>query len=180
MTAAKTTKAATGTTAPTAAMEETIAATKESMDAAVKAGQESMTKSVEQAMSASKEQFDKASASLYKGMDEMADYSKANTDAVITSANVVTKGVEAMARSWFAFTQTSVDQSMAVAKKAMAVKSLKELADLQSAYTKDSFDALLTEGTKMSELALKTANDALAPLSARVNDTVSKIGKTAA
>lgn len=176
MTAAKTTKAA----APTAAMEETIAATKESMDAAVKASQETVTKSVEQAMTVSKEQFDKASATLNKGMDEMADYSKANADAMMASANVVTKGAEEMARAWFAFTQSSVDQSMAMAKKAMAVKSLKELVDLQSAYTKDSFDALLSEGTKMSEMALKTANDAMAPISERVNDTVSKIGKVAA
>ena len=58
-----------------------------------------------------------------------------------------------------------------------AVKTIQELVELQNAYAKASIDALVSESTKMQELTVKIANEALAPLSARVNATVEVLSK---
>ena len=43
-----------------------------------------------------------------------------------------------------------------------------------------NIDALVAEGTKLSELSMKVANEAIAPIQARVSETVEKLTKSAA
>jgi len=63
------------------------------------------------------------------------------------------------------------------AKALLAAKTLREAADLQNDWAKASFDKLVAEGTKVSELSVKVANEAFQPLNARMNVAVEKLFK---
>lgn len=179
MSTAKTTKsvAADPTVPAVKAIEDTIAATKESMESAVKAGQDAYAKNLEGTIAASKEQFDKMSVNLFKSFDEVTAFNKANAEAVVTAGTVVSKGMEDLGKALFDFSKMSVDNAVNTMKAVMTAKSIREVVELQSEFTKASFDGLLAESAKLSEMSVKVANEVMAPINARVNATVEKFGK---
>jgi len=123
------------------------------------------------------EQLQKASAQLLKSYEELNALTKGNVDAVVQSGTIVAKGAEQVSKQVAAFTQASIEQSLAVSKSALTVKSIRELVDLQNSYLKSSLDALVAESTKLQQLSIKVTNEALAPLNARVNVAVEKLAK---
>ncbi|MCA1998118.1 MAG: phasin family protein [Armatimonadetes bacterium] len=143
-------------------MEDAVAQAKENMDGFIKASQE---------------QAGKASAQMMKGYDELTTIAKQNVEAFIQSGTIVAKGAEEAGKQVAAFTQSSLEKGMATGKAMMGVKTFRDLVDLQNEYTKSSFDALVAETTRMQELSLKIANEAFAPINARVNATIEKIAK---
>lgn len=164
-TAAKTT-----VPAPAADIKDTIEAT-------VTAAQEAATKNVEQAVAYTKEQLDKVSKQSFQAYEDLAGFHKENVDAMLASSNVLAKGIESLSKNILAFSQTQIESGMSTAKAAVAVKTLRELVDLQTEYARTSFDALIAETTKAAELSVKVANEAMEPISARVNATVEKLAK---
>jgi phasin family protein len=123
------------------------------------------------------EQLQKASAQLLKSYEDLNALTKGNVEAVVQSGTIVAKGAEQAGKQVAAFTQASLEQSLAIGKSAMAVKSIRELVDLQNAYLKSTLDALVAESTKLQQLSIKVTNEALAPLNARVNVAVEKLAK---
>lgn len=123
------------------------------------------------------EQIQKASAQLMKSYEDLNALTKGNVDAVVQSGTIVAKGAEEAGKQVAAFTQASLEQSLAIGKSALAVKSIRELIDLQNSYLKSSLDALVAESTKWQQLSIKVTNEALAPLNARVNVAVEKLAK---
>ncbi|AWU93161.1 phasin family protein [Azospirillum ramasamyi] len=148
--------------AVTKSVEDAIATAKQNLEGLVKAQQE---------------QIEKASAQVLKGYDDLTVLTKQNVDAFVKSGTVVAKGAEEAGKQVTAFTQSSLEKSVSNAKALLAVKTIQELVELQNAYAKASIDALVSESTKMQELTVKIANEALAPLSARVNATVEVLSK---
>ncbi|MCG5239989.1 phasin family protein [Azospirillum doebereinerae] len=149
------------------------------------------TKTIEDAVSTAKlnleglvkaqqEQVEKASAKILKSYDELSVLTKGNVDAVVKSSTIVAKGAEEAGKQVAAFTQSSLEKSVSTGKALLAVKTIQELIELQNAYTKASFDAFVAESTKLQELSVKIANEALAPLSERVNLAVGKLAKPVA
>ncbi|HYG88667.1 MAG TPA: phasin family protein [Azospirillum sp.] len=126
---------------------------------------------------AQQEQIEKASAQFLKSYEELNALTKGNVDAVVQSSTIVAKGAEEAGKQVAAFAQASLEKNVATGKAAFAVKSIRELIDLQNDYLKQSFDALITETTKLQELSVKVTNEALAPLNARMNLTVEKLAK---
>jgi len=129
MTTAKTSSTSKTATSATKSVEDTIAATKAQMDDAVRAGQETAVKTFEQAVATSKEQFEKAGAQFFEGFNEVADFQKANVDAVMAASTAWAKGFETMGRAWFGFTQSTLEQTVSTAKAMMTAKTLKEVVE---------------------------------------------------
>jgi len=94
-------------------------------------------------------------------------FSKENAEAVLKSANLAGKGIEAINSEAFAYSRQSVQESVAATKAMLGSKSVQELFELQSDYVKSAFQAYLGEMNKVRELALTTAKDAAEPLQAR-------------
>ncbi|MBP2307877.1 phasin family protein [Azospirillum melinis] len=148
--------------AVTKSVEDAIATAKQNLEGLVKAQQE---------------QIEKASAKVLKSYDELTVLTKENVDALVKSGTVVAKGAEEAGKQVAAFTQSSLEKSVSNAKAVLAVKTIQELVELQSTFTKASLDAFVSESTKLQELTVKVANEALAPLNARVNATVEVLSK---
>ncbi len=151
--------------AATKAIEDAVSTAKQNVEGLVKAQQE---------------QIEKASAQILKSYEELTSLTKGNVDAVVKSGTIVAKGAEEAGKQVAAFTQTSLEKSAANGKALLAVKTIQELIELQTAFTKSSFEAFVAESTKLQELSVKIANEALAPLSERANLAVEKLSKTAA
>jgi phasin family protein len=76
--------------------------------------------------------------------------------------------------------QESLEDSVAAGKALVGAKTLKEVIDVSSSLAKSSFDKMVAESSKLSQLSSKLAEEALAPINSRVNAAVQKITKTAA
>ncbi|PWC32657.1 phasin family protein [Azospirillum sp. TSO35-2] len=148
--------------AATKSIEDAVSTAKQNLEGLVKAQQE---------------QVEKASAQILKSYDELSVLTKGNVDAVVKSGTIVAKGAEEAGKQVAAFTQSSLEKSVSTGKALLAVKTIQELIELQSAFAKASFDALVSESSKLQELSVKIANEALAPISERVTLTVDTLSK---
>ncbi|MCA1998119.1 MAG: phasin family protein, partial [Armatimonadetes bacterium] len=124
-----------------------------------------------------KEQVEKASEQMMKGYDELAAIAKGNVDALVQSGTVVFKGAEDMSREVAAYARSSFDKSVAAGKAMLSAKSIQEVVELQNSFAKTSFDAFVNEATKLQEMSVKVANEAFAPINARMTATVEKFSK---
>jgi phasin family protein len=152
-------------TAATKTIENAVAQAKQNLEGLVKAQQE---------------QLEKTQAQLMKSYDDLAALSKQNVDAVVQSGSIVAKGAEEAGKQVAAFTQASLEKNVAAGKALLGVKSVRDLIDIQNAYVKQTFDAMVSETTKLQELSAKVTSEAIAPISARVNATVNSFTKPAA
>jgi len=150
---------------------------KEQYEGLVKAGQEQSIKQFEQTASVAKEQFEKTTAQLLKGYEDLQATSKANVEALVESSTIAAKGAEDLSREVVAFSQSVLDKSITTGKALLTAKSLQEVVELQNSFLKSSFDAFVAEATRIQELSVKVTNDALAPLSTRVSATVETLKK---
>ena len=158
---------------------EAAAAATEAFSAASKATTEAATKSYEKAVLASKEQIEKASKLLFNGYDELAVLGKENLDAIVAANTVVSKGFEELSRELVGYAQASLESAASATKALFGAKTLQDVIQLNNEYAKSSFDTFLANSTKLSEMGLKVANEALEPISKRVSATVEKLAQTA-
>jgi len=73
-----------------------------------------------------------------------------------------------------------MENAASATKAVFTAKTLKDVVSLQTDFTKTSFDKFVANSSKLSELGVKVASDAMAPVTARVNVAVEKILKPAA
>lgn len=158
-------------------VETAVSASQETMETMVKAGTQAATKSYEQAIALTQEQVEKFSSSVFEGYDDIASLGKDNIDAYVQSTTVFAKGVEAMGKEMMSFAQTSLDSSVANAKALFGAKTLRELIDLQTDFSRTGFDSLVTESARLTELSVTLANETIEPLQVRLNANVEKMMK---
>ncbi|RED53909.1 phasin family protein [Aestuariispira insulae] len=156
-------------------------------DNAVKAGVKQVEEvvangkeTVAKAVAVTKEQVEKASDATLKGYDDFAALNKENMNAIVESANVFSKGFEELGKAYFAFAQTAVESSVEASKSLMAAKTVTEVVDLQVDMVRNNVDAVVAEGTKLSEMSFKLANETIQPLQDRFNANIEKALKPAA
>lgn len=118
-------------------------------------------------------------ASVMGNLEDFQSMGKDNVDAMVQSSKILTKGMEDLTRAFFDLAQNSVEQSVAVSQAMLKAKTLKEVADMQNDLVKKSFDQFVAEGTKLSELSVKVANDAAEPLTSRMNEVASRFSASA-
>lgn len=158
-------------------LEIVTAQAKEQYEGYVKAGQEQTVKQFEQTATAAKEQFDKATSKLLKSYEDLQAAGKANVEALVESSSIAAKGAEDLSREIVAYSQSALDKSITTGKAMLTAKSIQEVVELQKDFFKSSFDSMVAEATRIQELSVKVTNEALAPLSTRVNATVETLSK---
>lgn len=138
---------------------------------------EKVPAAVTNVVEATKEQFAKVAETQFKAADEVAAFGKSNVEAFLQAGTIFFHGFEEIARTMVGLTTAQVESGMSTAKALIGAKTLTEFTDLQNAYTKSAFDSVVSETTHLSEMAIKIANEAMEPISARVNATMEKIAK---
>lgn len=135
----------------------------------MKSGAENNAKPLENGMKTAAAQIEKATA-----------MGKENVEAVVQSTTIVAKGCEELSKNLWGWMQSMTEQSMATSKQALAVKTMRELVELQTSYLRNLVDQSMTETTKMSEIGARVANQAMEPINRRVQDFVETVTAKAA
>ncbi len=172
-------KAATATkkTVASKPVETVVEAGKETVETVVKAGVEAASAGYKQAASLTKKQVEQTQKAVHKGYGDFASLSQDNVDAVVKSSTVMAKGLEVLSKEMMDFARLSFEDNVAATKAIFGAKTLTDLVNLQTQYTRKNFDQAVTEGTRLSELSVKVANEAFEPIKARVDVTVGQLVK---
>ncbi|MEW5726472.1 MAG: phasin family protein [Pseudomonadota bacterium] len=184
--AKQTTAAPTATAAADEAakqIEQAVAAGKETIEGMVKVSQDVASQGYEKAVALTKDQVEaavKAQNQAVKSYEDAILAAKENLDAMTRSGTILTRGLQDLGKSVLGLTQETIEETVAATKQMMAAKTLRELFDLQANTARSTFDKLMSEGTRLSDLSVKLIEDAFAPINDRVHASVEKLVKSAA
>jgi phasin family protein len=160
----------TNTAAATKTMDKTMDKTLE----AVKEGMEKAAKSMEGSQVKMKENVEKA----MKTAEEALAFNQGNMEALVKASQIYAAGFQDISKHIAAASKASMEESVAFTKSLMGVKSVKEAVDLQTGFAKSSIEKAVHESSKLTDATVKLAEQAIAPLTARMTMAVEKFGKT--
>lgn len=174
-----------------AGLEQIEAAVKTSQDTALKlfnagkdtaqklykAGSDAALKGFEKSTSFTREQVEKAFPQAVTKFDEATAFTKESINASFASAAIANKGFEALAEEFAAYGKKAAEASFANVKALQGIKSVQDLLEIQTGFARAAFDMAFAGATKMAELSVKTANEAVEPIQTRVAKVVEKYGK---
>jgi phasin family protein len=126
------------------------------------------TAGLEQAQTQMKEGVTRA----MKTAEQVAHFSQGNVEALVKSSQIWATGWQDLSKQMAATAKANMDETMSAFKALTSVKSLKEAFDLQSSFARTSMEKAMAESGKLTEHSLKLAEQAFAPISARVNAAV--------
>jgi phasin family protein len=107
-----------------------------------------------------------------KTAEQVAHFSQGNVEAFVKSSQILASGWQDLSKLFAANAKASLDESITTFKALSSVKSLKEAFDLQTSFARTSLEKAVSESGKITEHSLKVAEQAFAPISARVNAAV--------
>ena len=136
-----------------------------------------MAKTMESKMQNAAEQIEKANRELATRVEEAASFNSNNLDAAVQAVNVVAEGIKDVNQTICNSIQQALQTAMSTGKAMMGVKNLRDLMEIQTNYIKSSFDTVMADTTKISEIAVRCSSQAAEPISARVTEVVEKVSK---
>lgn len=114
-----------------------------------------------------------------KSAEEMVSFSQGNVEALVKSGQIWAAGVQDLQKTMTATAQAQFESAISTFKALAGVKSLKEAMDLQSSLARTSLESVMTETGKLTDASVKLAEQAMAPITARVTLAVEKFGRAA-
>ncbi len=174
-----------------AGLEQIEAAVKTSQDTALKlfkagkdtaqklykAGSDAALKGYEKSTAFTREQVEKTFPQAVGKFDEATAFTKESLDAGFASAAIASKGFDAFAEEVAAYGKKAAEASFANVKALSGIKSVQDLLEVQTGFARAAFDMAFAGATKIAELGVKTANEAVEPIQTRVAKAVEKYGK---
>ncbi len=134
---------------------------------------------VKEAASVANAGFEQAQVQMKEGVqramktaEQVAHFSQGNVEAFVKSSQIWATGFQDLSKLVAANAKASMDETISTFKALTTVKSLKEAFDLQSSFARTSLEKAVSESGKITEHSLKVAEQALAPITARVNAAV--------
>ncbi len=161
----------------TAVVENAAEGTTKNIDATmqvVKENIEKATKTLESSQVKMKENMEKA----IKTTEEMVSFTQGNMEALVKASQIYSAGFQDITKHLAASSKASIEETVAFTKSLMGVKSVKEAVDLQTGFAKASIEKAVAESNKLTDATVKLAEQAIAPLSARISMAVETFGKT--
>ena len=152
---------------------------KETIMAKTKTATEDFTGKVKDAMTDAQ---DRAKLAFEKGQalfGEAGEFTKANVEALVESGKVLAAGLQTLGKDYVTEGKSAIETVQADIKELAAVKSPAEFFTLQGEIMRRNFDAAVSSGSKHSEMVVKLANDAFAPISTRVSVAIEKAKQAA-
>jgi phasin family protein len=154
-----------------------VAVTAEQAPVAVTAEQAPVAVTAEQAPVAvtAKQPMEK----IVKTAEEFVAFGQGNMEAFAKSGQIWVAGVQDLSGQVAASAQARMEEAMSVFKAIAGMKSLKDMFELQSTFAKAAMEKTMAESGKLSDASMKLAEQAMAPIAARVTMAVETFGKAA-
>jgi len=115
-----------------------------------------------------------------KIVEELADLTRGNVEALVASSKVAAKGVETLSQDAAEYSRKSFEEASATLKSFAEVKSATDLFKLQSDFARSAFDAAVAESARVSEAFLKIAGDVAEPITSRYTVAAERVKTLAA
>jgi phasin family protein len=141
----------------------------------LKAGASAVTAGFEQTQTKVKENMEK----VMRTAEELVSFGQGNLEAFVKSGQIWAAGVQDLSRQFAATAQAHLDETLSTFKALTAVKSVKEVVDLQSGLARSTVEKTLSETGRFTEASVRLAEQAAAPIAARVTLAVEKFGRAA-
>jgi phasin family protein len=109
--------------------------------------------------------------------EEFVSLGQANVEAVIKSGQIWTTGVQDITKTIAESAQAQFDHTVATWKALAGTKSLKEAFDIQSTRTRAALEKAVADTGKVTDASIKLAEQAMAPITARLNVAAEKFSK---
>jgi phasin family protein len=103
---------------------------------------------------------------MMKSYEDLQALNKEGLEAFAASSAALTKGYQAVAQEFADYSKKSFEKGTAVWQSAVAAKSYEKAMEVQQAFAKESFDAAVSEFTKLGELVAAAAKSAYKPYEA--------------
>lgn len=132
------------------------------------------TQTIEDAMACGKEAVEaavKAGAEFFNGHEDYASVGKDNMEAVAKSTSILTHGAQDLSKMWLDMARTSAENNAAAFQAMLGCGDIREAFEIQNTLAKSSYDKMVTEGRKVSDLSIKLSEEAYKPLASRFNQT---------
>ncbi len=153
---------------------ETVKSTVETAAKTVKAQGEQFKVQSEKVQAAGAQAFKDGLEKSTAAFGELGAQSKQNLEALTASATAAQKGAEALSAQALSYGKTSWETGVAAAQTIAKARSVQELIELQTSYTKSAMEVYLAEMTKMTETLTASVKDSFKPLNERVTASVEK------
>ena len=163
-----------------ASVESALATGHEGIQTVIRESTKSATKGYERAIEMGKEQVEaavKAGAEVFKGYEDVVAYGKDNMEALVKSGTILVKGVQDLNKVWLGLAQVSVEEGVEATKKILGAKNVNDAVSIQSELARANYEKLMSETRKLSDMAVKLAEDVATPITNRVNATVGRFTK---
>ncbi len=115
-----------------------------------------------------------------KIVEELADLTRGNVEALVASSKVAAKGVETLSQDAAEYSRKSFEEASAAFKSFAEVKSATDFFKLQSDYARAAFDNAVAESARLSETVLKLAGDVAEPITSRYSVAAERVKNLAA
>ena len=102
-----------------------------------------------------------------------------NLEAMVRAGTILGHGLQDIGRVMIGLAQDSVAQGVDATQRLMAARTVEEVVDLQSSLARSGLSRLLADGSRLSELSVKLAQDAFAPIGERLSATVDRLAGAA-
>ena len=157
----------------------------------MKEGVETMTKQTNDAGLFAAEQFrtvfgdvnERAKSTMERSariVEELADLTRGNVEAIVASSKVAAKGVETLSQEAAEYSRKSFEEASTALKSLAEVKSATDLFKLQGDFARSAVDAALAESARLSETVLKLAGEVAEPITSRYNVAAERVKTLAA
>ncbi len=131
---------------------------------------EATQQAAEQFRTVAGETTERSKAAMEKGarfVEEMADISRGNMEAMVASSKTAAKYVETLSQGAADYNRRSFEQASATLRSFAEVKSPTDLFRLQSEFARSAFDQMVAESARVSETMVKMSGEVAEPLTSR-------------
>ncbi len=116
---------------------------------------------------------------VMKTAEDMIAFGQGNVEALVKSGQIWAAGVQDLSKQLAATVQANLDETMGSFKAFSGVKSVKDAIDLQATFARTAMEKAMAETGRMTDASLKLAEQAMAPITARVTLAVETMVKPA-
>ena len=127
-----------------------------------------MNDTIESMTAASNEALKDGFEKTLKSVTEASNFQKETVEAMIASATLAGQGFETANTNAVTYAKSAMEDGVAATKKFASAKSVQEIFEIQSEFTKSAMENYLAEVNKSSELFSDLFKNSVKPLNDRV------------
>ena len=115
-----------------------------------------------------------------KAIEELAEVSKANVEALVDAGKIAVEGARSLGQDVVETSREGVEKTADVVRALAEAKSPTEFVQLQTEFARAQFDRFVAESSRLTESFVKLAGEAIQPIQTRATLNAERINKLVA